>query len=48
MESVILCMRVSLSDGSLKWRRAETTVGVLLPALEDQGPLPLFVVAHPS
>jgi hypothetical protein len=48
MASVVVSMRVSVSDGSLKWRRAEATVGVLLPALEDQRPVPLFVVAHPS
>jgi hypothetical protein len=48
MASVIVSMLVSVSDVSLQWRKDEAMVGVSLPALQDQRPLPLFVVAHPS
>ncbi len=48
MASVIVSMRVSVSEGSILWRRAEATAGGSLSALEDRRPLPLFVVAHPS
>ncbi len=48
MASVIVSMRVSVSEGSLQWRRAEAAAGESLPALVDWKSLPLIIVAHPS